>query len=243
MAVQHGLHVLAAAAVTAGVLTGWFTRARRNNGHGASAARAPWRRTAPAPAGAGAGHEPARRLPRPDRQSNAEDSRRAPRPVLGEHRPALPALGHRPRQELTAAAVWAGALGRTALPDPSRLGRGAATVIGHINKALAVPPGTDGLRHRALGPRAESAIDVAGPAICRNDQMGRACAERPRSVRPRQSVHVRSSTAHGAPPTSTCPTLFASGPPGPAPADRSREESHRCSALLIHPGPSGRAGP
>ncbi|MFE6847233.1 hypothetical protein [Streptomyces sp. NPDC057686] len=57
MAVQHGLHVLAAAAVTAGVLTGWFTRVRRNNGHGASAARAPWRRSAPAPAGAGAGHE------------------------------------------------------------------------------------------------------------------------------------------------------------------------------------------
>ncbi|WP_327260974.1 hypothetical protein OG444_05115 [Streptomyces sp. NBC_01232] len=58
MAVQHGLHVLAAAAVAAGVLTGrwWYTRARRNSGHGASAARAPWRRT-PAMAGAGAGHE------------------------------------------------------------------------------------------------------------------------------------------------------------------------------------------
>lgn len=49
MAVQHGLHVLAAAAVAAGVLTGrwWYTRARRNSGHGASAARAP-----------GAGHPP-----------------------------------------------------------------------------------------------------------------------------------------------------------------------------------------
>ncbi|MFJ3516043.1 MULTISPECIES: hypothetical protein [unclassified Streptomyces] len=59
MAVQHGLHVLAAAAVAAGVLTRrwWYTRARRNSGHGASAARAPWRRTAPATAGAGAGHE------------------------------------------------------------------------------------------------------------------------------------------------------------------------------------------
>ncbi|WP_405941236.1 hypothetical protein [Streptomyces sp. NBC_00207] len=59
MAVQHGLHVLAAAAVTAGVLTGrwWYNRARRNQGHSAGAARAPWRRTASAPAGAGAGHE------------------------------------------------------------------------------------------------------------------------------------------------------------------------------------------
>ncbi|MFJ4862317.1 MULTISPECIES: hypothetical protein [unclassified Streptomyces] len=59
MAVQHGLHVLAAGAVAAGVLTGrwWYTRARRNNGHGASAARAPWRRTAPVAAGVGAGHE------------------------------------------------------------------------------------------------------------------------------------------------------------------------------------------
>ncbi|MFJ6755385.1 hypothetical protein ACIQNK_10220 [Streptomyces sp. NPDC091273] len=59
MTVQHGLHVLAAAAVTAGVLTGrwWYNRARRNQGHSAGAARAPWRRTASAPAGAGAGHE------------------------------------------------------------------------------------------------------------------------------------------------------------------------------------------
>ncbi|MCY0943290.1 hypothetical protein [Streptomyces antarcticus] len=60
MAVYHGgLPALAAAAVTAGVLAGgwWFTRALRNAGHGASAARAPWRRTAPSPAGAGAGHE------------------------------------------------------------------------------------------------------------------------------------------------------------------------------------------
>ncbi|MCY0924107.1 hypothetical protein OS965_39370 [Streptomyces sp. H27-G5] len=59
MAVHHGLHVLAAAAVTAGVLAGrwWFTRALRSTGHGASAARAPWRRTTPAPVGASAGHE------------------------------------------------------------------------------------------------------------------------------------------------------------------------------------------
>lgn len=58
MAVHHGLHVLAAAAVTAGVLAGrwWSARARRD-GHGASAARAPWRRTAPALGGAGAGQE------------------------------------------------------------------------------------------------------------------------------------------------------------------------------------------
>ncbi|MFE5861508.1 hypothetical protein ACFQ77_13255 [Streptomyces virginiae] len=59
MAVHHGPRVLAAAAVTAGVLTGrwWYSRARRNHGHGAGAARAPWRRMASAPAGAGAGHE------------------------------------------------------------------------------------------------------------------------------------------------------------------------------------------
>ncbi|MFF4449786.1 hypothetical protein [Streptomyces sp. NPDC001502] len=62
MAVQHGLHVLAAAsaaAVTTGILTGrwWRTRARRNNGHVAGAARRPVRRTASARAEAGAGHE------------------------------------------------------------------------------------------------------------------------------------------------------------------------------------------
>ncbi len=56
MAVQHGLHALAAAAaavVTTGFLAGRWrrTRARRNNGKGAVAARTPWHRTAPAPAG------------------------------------------------------------------------------------------------------------------------------------------------------------------------------------------------
>lgn len=58
MAVRHGLQVLAAAALTAGVLAGrwWSSRARRN-GHGAGTARAPWRRTAPALGGPGAGHE------------------------------------------------------------------------------------------------------------------------------------------------------------------------------------------
>ncbi|MGW5399892.1 hypothetical protein [Streptomyces sp. NPDC003952] len=61
MAGQHGPQALAAVTVTvvtAGVVTGrwWSARARRN-GHGASAARAPWRRTAPASAGAGTGHD------------------------------------------------------------------------------------------------------------------------------------------------------------------------------------------
>ncbi|MGW7461343.1 hypothetical protein [Streptomyces sp. NPDC054797] len=67
MAEHHGPHVLAAAALTAaltaaatvGVLA-WrwrFTRARRDTGHGASTARAPWRRTAPTPAAAEAGRQ------------------------------------------------------------------------------------------------------------------------------------------------------------------------------------------
>lgn len=55
----HAVHILAAAAAPTTVLAGrwWFTRASRPIGQGASAARAPWRRTAPAPAGAGTGHE------------------------------------------------------------------------------------------------------------------------------------------------------------------------------------------
>ncbi|MFJ6494564.1 hypothetical protein [Streptomyces virginiae] len=53
MAVQHGLHVLAAAAVAALAGRWWSTRARRDNGHGAGAARAPWRRTTPSEAGTG----------------------------------------------------------------------------------------------------------------------------------------------------------------------------------------------
>ncbi|MEU6760051.1 hypothetical protein [Streptomyces sp. NPDC046685] len=63
MAEHHGPHVLAAAALTAALTVGvlawrWrFTRARRGTGHGASAARAPWRRTAPTPAAAEAGDE------------------------------------------------------------------------------------------------------------------------------------------------------------------------------------------
>lgn len=53
MAVLHGLHVLAAAAVAALAGRWWFTRARRDNGHGAGAARAPWRRTTLSEAGTG----------------------------------------------------------------------------------------------------------------------------------------------------------------------------------------------
>lgn len=55
MAVQHGLRVLAAGAVAALAGRWWLTRARRDNGHGASTARAPWRRTALS--AAGIGHE------------------------------------------------------------------------------------------------------------------------------------------------------------------------------------------
>ncbi len=52
MAAHPGLHTLAAAALTAAVLLTrwWATRAVRD-AHGASAAKAPWRRTAPPPAG------------------------------------------------------------------------------------------------------------------------------------------------------------------------------------------------
>ncbi|MGW7440866.1 hypothetical protein [Streptomyces sp. NPDC054849] len=51
VAAHPGLHTLAAAALTAAVLLArwWATRAVRD-AHGASAAKAPWRRAAPSPA-------------------------------------------------------------------------------------------------------------------------------------------------------------------------------------------------
>ncbi|MFF3215620.1 hypothetical protein ACFYYB_33955 [Streptomyces sp. NPDC002886] len=57
VAAHHGLHALTAAALSTAVLLArwWVTRAARDT-HGASAARAPWRRTAPPPAGAGTAH-------------------------------------------------------------------------------------------------------------------------------------------------------------------------------------------
>ncbi|MFE5620992.1 hypothetical protein ACFQ8S_02865 [Streptomyces virginiae] len=53
MAAHHGLHAIAAA-LTAVLLTRWATRAIKD-AHGASTARAPWRRTAPQPARANTG--------------------------------------------------------------------------------------------------------------------------------------------------------------------------------------------
>ncbi|MFF1414581.1 hypothetical protein ACFVX6_33215 [Streptomyces sp. NPDC058289] len=57
VAAHPGLHALTAAALTTAVLLArwWTTRAARDT-HGASAARAPWRRTAPPPADATAHH-------------------------------------------------------------------------------------------------------------------------------------------------------------------------------------------
>lgn len=59
MPAHPSAHALAGTAATvAAVLAArwWTTRARRRSGHGASAARAPWRRTAPAPDPVRAGH-------------------------------------------------------------------------------------------------------------------------------------------------------------------------------------------
>ncbi|MFD3328434.1 hypothetical protein [Streptomyces sp. NPDC058701] len=57
MPAHHAVHALAATAATAATVLAarwWAARVRRRYGHGASAARAPWRRTAPAdPARAG----------------------------------------------------------------------------------------------------------------------------------------------------------------------------------------------
>lgn len=57
MAAHSGLHALTAAAVTTAVLLArwWATRAARDP-HGASAAKAPWRRTAPQTTGADTAH-------------------------------------------------------------------------------------------------------------------------------------------------------------------------------------------
>ncbi|MFD3936604.1 hypothetical protein ACFWSF_22805 [Streptomyces sp. NPDC058611] len=60
MPAHHAVHALAATAATAAAVLAarwWTTRARRPSGHGASAARAPWRRTAPAPDPARVGHQ------------------------------------------------------------------------------------------------------------------------------------------------------------------------------------------
>lgn len=59
MPARHAVHALVATAATAAAVLAarwWVVRVRRRAGQGASAARAPWRRTAPAPDPAHAGH-------------------------------------------------------------------------------------------------------------------------------------------------------------------------------------------
>ncbi|MGW0366683.1 hypothetical protein [Streptomyces sp. NPDC002990] len=53
MAAHHGLHAIAAAALTSTVLlVRWWATRTVQDAHGASAARTPWRRTAPQPTSA-----------------------------------------------------------------------------------------------------------------------------------------------------------------------------------------------
>lgn len=58
MAAHPGLHALTAAALTGALMAArWWTRRRADSAdHGASAARAPWRRTPPCPTGAHTAH-------------------------------------------------------------------------------------------------------------------------------------------------------------------------------------------
>ncbi|MFF3015454.1 hypothetical protein [Streptomyces sp. NPDC057939] len=56
MAAHHALHAAAAVTTVALLARWWITRAARD-AHGASAARAPWRRTAPPPTSVDAAHD------------------------------------------------------------------------------------------------------------------------------------------------------------------------------------------